>query len=266
MTEPVLVVRGLNLDIRRGKSLIPILRDVSFELLPGHFTGIAGESGAGKSMTMYCLTALLPRHTCEVRGEILFREADGSYTDIMKLSWARRQPYCAGKVSLILQDAIDALNPFERIERQWGDTIRRHGRRADREALIQTMETFGIPGSAETLGKYPHQLSGGMRQRIAIAMALESEGSILIADEPTTSLDTINQRRVVEYIVKLARERGLSMLYITHNLGIVRSVCDEMIVMRDGRIVEQGGVDQLFSNPAEAYTRQLIEGTRSLRR
>jgi len=270
MTDPILRVNGLCLDILSGGRTVPILRDVSFEIGLGERCGIAGESGAGKSMTMYCLTALLPRHTCAVRGEILYREADGAYTDLLKLPWERRQRYCAEKTCLILQDSINALNPFERVEAQWAETARlRHpggDRAARREHLLQMLEAFGIPGGLETLRKYPHQLSGGMRQRIAIAMALESRAGLLIADEPTTSLDTINQRKVVEFIEAQCRERGLSMLYITHNLGIVQAVCDTVIVMKDGGIVEQGRVDEVFTRPAHPYTRQLVQGTRSLRR
>ncbi|MBR1559573.1 MAG: ABC transporter ATP-binding protein [Clostridia bacterium] len=270
MTEPLLIVKNLCLDIRKDGRAIPILRDVGFELKPGERKGIAGESGAGKSMTMHCLTALIPRNICDIRGEILFRDGDGRYTDALKLPWPERQRFCAGKISLILQDSINALNPFIRIETQWAETARLHRPDMDkakvREHLLRTMDAFGIPGGVETLRKYPHQLSGGMRQRIAIGMALESDAPILIADEPTTSLDTINQRKVVEFIEALCAARGLSMLYITHNLGIVQAICDSAIVMKDGRIVEQGATRDLFASPADPYTRQLIEGTRGLRR
>lgn len=270
MTEPLVVVRGLCLDIRKEGRSIPILRDVGFELFPGERKGIAGESGAGKSMTMHCLTALIPRNICEIQGEILFREGDGHYTDALKLPWPERQRFCAKKISLILQDSINALNPFTHIEVQWAETAQLHhpemARNSVREHLLRTMDAFGIPGGVETLRKYPHQLSGGMRQRIAIGMALESDAPILIADEPTTSLDTINQRKVVEFIEALCAQRGLSMLYITHNLGIVQAICDSAIIMKDGRIVEQGATRELFASPADPYTRQLIDGTRSLRK
>lgn len=270
MTEPMLSVRGLCLDIMKGREALPILRDVSFEIGAGERWGIAGESGAGKSMTMYCLTALLPRHTCRVRGEILFRESNGSYTNLLEVPWKERQRYCSRKICLILQDSINALNPFERVENQWAETVRLHHPGMERSAvsrhILEAMDAFGISDGGEVMRKYPHQLSGGMRQRIAIAMALESEAQILIADEPTTSLDTVNQRKVVEFIEGLCRARGLSMLYITHNLGIVRAVCDSVIVMKDGGIVEQGRVAEVFDAPAQAYTRQLIEGMRSLRR
>ena len=270
MTEPLVVVRNLCLDIRKEGRAVSILRNVEFELGPGERKGIAGESGAGKSMTMHCLTALIPRNICDIRGEILFRSEDGGYTDALKLPWPQRQRFCAKKISLILQDSINALNPFTRIEPQWAETARLHhpdmDRAAIREHLLQTMDAFGIPGGMETLRKYPHQLSGGMRQRIAIGMALESEARILIADEPTTSLDTINQRKVVEFIEALCAARGLSMLYITHNLGIVQAICDSAIIMKDGRIVEQGATRDIFTSPDVPYTRQLIEGTRGLRR
>jgi ABC-type dipeptide/oligopeptide/nickel transport system ATPase component len=128
------------------------------------------------------------------------------------------------------------------------------------------MEAFGITGGPEVARKYPHQLSGGMRQRIAIAMALESEAKLLIADEPTTSLDTINQRRAVEFIDNLRRERGLSMLYITHNLGIIQAVCENVIIMKDGGIVEQGRTREVFSHPKHAYARRLLDETRRIQR
>lgn len=270
MTEPLLTVKDLCMDILKDKRSIPILKNVSFELSEGEHMGIVGESGAGKSMTMYCLTALLPRHTCHVRGEILFRDADGGYTDLLKLSWQQRRRFCANHVCLILQDSINALNPFERVETQWSETVRLHrpdmGRDEIRAHLLDTMQAFGIPGEVETLRKNPHQLSGGMRQRIAIGMALESRARILIADEPTTSLDTITQRKVVEFIKGLCVSKGLSMLYITHNLGIVQAVCDTVIVMKDGSVIEQGPVSQVFTDPDHPYTCQLIEGTRNLRR
>ena len=132
--------------------------------------------------------------------------------------------------------------------------------------ILEQMEAFGITGGAEAARKYPHQLSGGMRQRIAIAMALESEAKLLIADEPTTSLDTINQRRAVEFIDNLRRERGLSMLYITHNLGIIQAVCENVIIMKDGGIVEQGRTQDVFSHPKHAYVRRLLDETRRIQR
>ena len=268
--EPVLAVRHLELDIVSGRQSVPILRDVSFTVGDRELRGIAGESGAGKSMTMYCLTSLLPRRTTRVRGEILFRGEDGTCTDLLKLSWKERQRFSAEHTCLILQDSINALNPFERIEAQWLETVLLHdpgqNRTAVRERILRQLDTFGIHGGEEVLRKYPHQLSGGMRQRIAIAMALESPAKLLIADEPTTSLDTINQRKIVEFIVELCRRRGLAMLYITHNLGIVQAVCDTVTVMKDGRIIEQGRTAEVFSDPQAAYTKTLLEGTRSLQK
>ena len=268
--EPVLIVRNLELDILKGKETFPILRDVSFSVGPGERRGIAGESGAGKSMTMYCLTSLLPRKNTRVRGEILFRRSDGSYTDLLKLSWKERQRFSADHTCLILQDSINALNPFERIETQWMETVLLHRPGQDRaevrDRILRQLDTFGIHGGEEVLRKYPHQLSGGMRQRIAIAMALESKARLLIADEPTTSLDTINQRKIVDFIVQLCRDRGLATLYITHNLGIVQAVCDTVTVMKDGRIIEQGLTESVFACPQAEYTRTLLEGTRSLQR
>lgn len=270
MTEPMLVVKNLCLDILKDGKPLPILRDVSFEIHEGENWGIAGESGAGKSMTMYCLTAMLPRHTVRTSGEILYREEDGCYTNLADVSWRERQRYCSKKTCLILQDSINALNPFERVGDQWVETARFHhpnlGKDAVLKHILEQMEAFGITGGPEVARKYPHQLSGGMRQRIAIAMALESEAKLLIADEPTTSLDTINQRRAVEFIDNLRRERGLSMLYITHNLGIIQAVCENVIIMKDGGIVEQGRTREVFSHPKHAYVRRLLDETRRIQR
>ena len=270
MTEPMLIVKDLCLDIMKGGVPVPILRNVSFELQEGETWGIAGESGAGKSMTMYCLTALLPRHTVSMTGEILYREENGSYTRLTDIPWRERQRYCSKKACLILQDSINALNPFERVGDQWGETVRFHhpdmGKGEVSAHIRAQMAAFGIAGGAEVAQKYPHQLSGGMRQRIAIAMALESEARLLIADEPTTSLDTINQRRVVEFIQNLCRERGLTLLYITHNLGIIQAACDNVIIMKDGTIVETGRTWEVFSAPKHEYARRLLDETRRIQR
>ena len=269
MTERpvVLKIHHLNLHILRGNEEIPILHDINLEIRQGEHWAVAGESGAGKSMTMYVLTSLLPNKSTIISGEICYWEPDGSYTDILKLPFQKRSRYCADKVSLIFQDSINALNPFETIAAQWRHTLKYRRldlKRGQQEAhMAARLEDFGIPDRG-VLRKYPHQLSGGMKQRIAIAMALESGADILIADEPTTSLDAVNQRNVVSFIQELCERRGLTLIYISHNLALLDTICDHAVVLRAGRMVERGNVEQVFHHPEQAYTQKLLEETRKL--
>lgn len=261
----ILRVEHLSVFIRKGRSSLCVLDDVSFTVREGERWAIAGESGAGKSMTMNALTALLPEGNAELRGRILFRAADGEWQDLLAMPYRKRHRFIAEQIAIIFQDSINALNPNERILKQWGETIRLHEQEMSRgsmeEHILQRMEVFGVRGGMETLQLYPDQLSGGMRQRIAIAMALESPARILIADEPTTSLDTISQRQTIEFLRELLQKRRLTLLFISHNLGILQSVCDHIIIMKDGRIVEQGETAQVFYHGQHPYTRELVRET-----
>lgn len=269
MTENpvVLKIKHLNLSILRDKVEIPILRDINMEVHRGEHWAVAGESGAGKSMTMYVLTSLLPDKSTIITGEIYYREADGSYTDILKLPFKKRSLYCADKAALIFQDSINALNPFETIGTQWRHTLRYRRqdlRREQQEAHMRArLVAFGI-SDCGVLRKYPHQLSGGMKQRIAIAMALESDADILIADEPTTSLDALNQRNIVSFIDELCKKKGLTLIYISHNIALLDTICDHGVIVKNGSIVESGRTDQIFHNPENPYTKELINETRKL--
>lgn len=263
----VLKINHLNLSLKKDGREVPILHDICLEIRQGEHWAIAGESGAGKSMTMYALTALLPAKGIVISGEICYREPDGTCTNLLKLPAAVRTGYCAGKVSLIFQDSINALNPFEKIGSQWSHTLKY--RRPDLKKQQQTehmeamLAEFGI-SDRSVLQKYPHQLSGGMKQRIAIAMALESDAKILIADEPTTSLDAVNQRNVVTFIQELCARRGLTLLYISHNLALLDEVCDHAAVLKNGSIVECGSTARVFHNPEHPYTQSLIKETAKL--
>lgn len=268
MTKPILMTKDLCLSLDNGEREIEILKNINLTIGEGELWGIVGESGAGKSMTMYALTALLPKRRTRMTGQILFREADDSYTDLLAMPQAKRQPYTAKRISLILQDSINALNPFETVARQWRDTVKLHHPDMPKEDtdrhILDRMDLFGIHGGKDVMNQYPHQLSGGMRQRIAIAMALESDAKILICDEPTTSLDAINQRNIVEFIEDLCDRGNLTMLYITHNLGITAAICTHTAVMRNGEIIEQGLTDNVFGKPQADYTRALINETAKL--
>ena len=265
MTEPMLQIEGLSLWISRKRERLPILEGLSFAVREGERWAVAGEYGAGTSMTVHALSALLPRDRVTLEGKILFRDRDGTVTDLLALPYGQRQAFCARRVSLIMQDSMNALNPYMTIGRQWGNVLRLHGKAADprqaRRHIAAQLPRFGISDAGSLLEKYPHQISGGMRQRIVIAMALESPARILLADEPTTALDTVNQRRIVELIRRLCAERQLTLLYVSHNLGILTSLCTHAMVMRRGRIVEQGPADGVFLHPERPYTRLLAEET-----
>ena len=264
--QEILRVEHLSVSIRSGNTEIPVLKDVSFVICQGERWAIAGESGAGKSMTMKAITALLPEDSTRISGRILFRMAeDDRWQDLLEIPYKQRHRFVAEQIAIIFQDAINALNPNERIETQWGETIRLHDPSMKGDALrshmLEQMEIFGIRGGRETLRHFPDQLSGGMRQRIAIAMALASPARLLIADEPTTSLDAISQRQTIEYIRGLLESRRLTLLFISHNLAILQYVCDHLIIMKDGEIVEQGPAEQLFFHGSHPYTRELVGET-----
>lgn len=265
MTEPILQVERLSLRLLGREGPRSILEELSFTVHQGEKWAIAGESGAGKSMTVHALSALLPRENVVVEGRVLYRDRDGTVTDLLSLPYPRRQPFCAQRVSLIPQDAMNALNPHVRIGRQWCNVLRLHRKETDGRRARQYMEAqlsrFGLPEGENLLEKYPHQLSGGMRQRIVIAMALESPAKIVIADEPTTALDTINQRKIVDLIRQLCEERRLTLLYVSHNLGLLNALCTHALILRRGRAVELGRTDAVFRRPQHPYTGVLVEQT-----
>ena len=268
MTEkPVIKIEHLNLSMLRGDSEKQILKDINLEIGPQEHWAIAGKSGAGKSMTMYALTSLLPEKNTQISGKILYLEKDGGYTDILTMPFKKRTEYCARKVSLIFQDSINALNPFERIQKQWHETVAIHHPQMKKEEMDthikERLKLFGI-ADEEALRKYPHQLSGGMKQRIAIAMALEADNQILIADEPTTSLDAVNQRNIVNFIQELCEKKKLTLLYISHNLALLDAISTHAAIVKDGEIIEKGTREDVFHSPKDPYTRKMIRETMEL--
>ena len=270
MTENriVLKLEDLSLYILKDGKETPILKNINLEIREQERWAIAGASGAGKSMTMYALTSLLPEKNTRISGKIQYLELDGSYTDILTLPFEKRIAYCSKKTSLIFQDSINALNPYEKIGRQWGETVAlRHPEMKKQERIwhiSDRLQLFGIT-DPQVIRKYPHQLSGGMRQRIAIAMSLESDASILIADEPTTSLDALNQRRIVRFIQQLCTDRKLTRLYISHNLALLDDICTHVAILQHGMLIEKG-TREILHHPSHPYTRELIEETRKLGR
>ena len=274
--QEILRVEGLSIWIRKDGGETQVLHDASFSIGKGERWGVAGESGAGKSMMMSAVEALLPNGSTRMEGKICYRQQDGSWQDLLDIPYAKRSAFVSKRVAFIFQDSIHALNPNERIRKQWSDTSKLHhpGITQDEceEHLLDRMELFGIRGGTDTLGSYPHQLSGGMRQRIAIAMALESQSQagkhepsvregIIIADEPTTSLDSISQRSVVDYIGRICEVGGKTLLYVSHNLGILQNLCEHLMVLKDGHIVEQGLAHDLYFNAQAPYTKTIVKET-----
>ena len=286
--DDILRVEDLSVAIVNGGREIPIVHHASFAVARGQRWGIAGESGAGKSMMMKAVLALLPDGSTKLSGRVLYRLADGSWQNLLEMPYRNRHAFVSKRVAVIFQDSIHALNPNERILKQWGDTVKLHHPATSKDAceqhLLAQMDIFGIRGGMGTLRSYPHQLSGGMRQRIAIAMALESQnglgseadtndaagadavadvdaGGIIVADEPTTSLDSVTQRAVVDYIRDICATQGKTLLYVSHNLGILQYLCNSLMVLKDGCIVEQGRSDDLFFRAQHPYTRAIVGET-----
>lgn len=258
MTLPLLEVDDLHLTLPHDRQPFPILHGVSFKIMPGETVGLVGESGCGKSMTASAILGLLPP-AHRIKGKILF---EGKNLLESKGAHPRGK-----RLSLILQDPGLALNPLISIGRQLVEGLVFHKKVSFRHAWERGMEWLkkvGIGNPAERMGQFPHELSGGMKQRILIAMALICQPSLLIADEPTTALDVTVQAQVLELLKQLQMEEKMSMLLITHDLGVVAHSCQHVMVMYAGRIVETGPVEKIFAEPRHPYTQALLQSRRSL--
>ncbi|HMB46686.1 MAG TPA: ABC transporter ATP-binding protein [Afifellaceae bacterium] len=257
MSEPIISVKDLETVFRQGGNVTPALRGISFEIGERETVALVGESGSGKSVTALSILKLLPYPSAHhPAGSIMFNGEDLLQT---KERGMRRMR--GNEISMIFQEPMSSLNPLHTVERQIGEILDVHrgmsGAEA-RERVLELMNQVGIRDPQSRLGSYPHQLSGGQRQRVMIAMALANEPRLLIADEPTTALDVTVQAQILELLAKLKAERGMAMLFITHDLGIVRKVADRVCVMTEGEIVEQGPTEEIFSNPQHEYTKHLL--------
>jgi microcin C transport system ATP-binding protein len=251
MSAPLLSVRDLT--IRFGTT--EATRNLSFDIAPGETVALVGESGSGKSVTALSVLKLLPP-AASISGQILFKGKD-----LLTAPAAELRAVRGDEISMIFQEPMSSLNPVHTIERQIGETLAIHrGLRpnAARARTLELLDAVGIPDPQGRLSSYPHQLSGGQRQRVMIAMALANEPDLLIADEPTTALDVTVQAQVLTLLKSLQQRLGMAMLFITHDLGIVRKIADRVCVMTKGEIVETGPVATLFDNPQHAYTRHLL--------
>ena len=257
-----LSVRGLSARFATEEGSVCAVADVSFDLLPGRTMALVGESGSGKSVTSLSLMGLLPRSAhARVEGRALFRTRSGQLLDLLALDAPRLRALRGNELAMIFQEPMTSLNPVFTVGEQIAEGVRLHKGLGHAAALAHAkrmLELVEIPAAAQRLHEYPHQLSGGMRQRVMIALAMACDPSLLIADEPTTALDVTIQAQILELMQRLQRDSGMSILFITHNLGAVAHFAQDVAVMYAGRIVETAPVGQLFASPQHPYTQGLL--------
>ncbi|MCT8998279.1 ABC transporter ATP-binding protein [Chelativorans intermedius] len=257
MSEALLSIRDLSVAFAQGGEQTLAVDRVSFDIAPGETVALVGESGSGKSVTALSVLKLLPYPAAShPSGQILYGGRDLLAGDERELRRVR-----GNEITMIFQEPMTSLNPLHTIEKQIGEVLKLHRGMGDAQARARTLELLaqvGIQEPERRLQAFPHQLSGGQRQRVMIAMALANEPKLLIADEPTTALDVTVQAQILALLARLRRENDMSMLFITHDLGIVRKVADRVCVMTGGRIVESGPTETIFSRPQHAYTRHLL--------
>lgn len=242
---------------------------VSFGVVAGRTLGVVGESGCGKSVTSLSVMRLLPKPSGNIiGGRILFR-SEGEVIDIVSLSSSQVQTIRGKKIAMIFQEPMTALNPVHTVGRQLAETFEIHFPEYSKQDVerecVSILEKVGMPSAAQRLREFPHQLSGGMRQRVMIAIALICRPDILIADEPTTALDVTVQAQILELMKSLQKEMGMAIIFITHDLGVVAEMCDDVVVMYAGKIAEKARVEDLFARPSHPYTRGLIGAIPSLK-
>ena len=258
----LLEVRNLQTHFPTRAGLVRAVNDVSFHLDSGELLGLVGESGCGKSITALSVMRLISPPGKIVGGEITF---DGK--NLLKLSDSEMRQIRGDDIAMIFQDPMTSLNPVYTVGEQIAEALRLHrklSRKAARDAAVEAMREVSIPDPARRINDYPHQLSGGMRQRVMIAMALACDPKLLIADEPTTALDVTIQAQILELLDQLRKNRELAVLLITHDLGVVAEVADRVAVMYTGRIVEQSPVEELFARPKHPYTEGLLRSVPKL--
>ncbi len=260
--SPRLVVSHLSTSFPTEGGLVRSVADVSFAIQPGRTTALVGESGSGKSVTSLTLMRLLPKTAhAQVSGSAAFTTREGRTLDLLSIGEREMRALRGNQLSMIFQEPMTSLNPVFTVGEQIAESVRLH-KGLDRAAAMaharRMLELVEIPAAAERIREYPHQLSGGMRQRVMIALAMACDPTLLIADEPTTALDVTIQAQILALMRRLQAETGMSILFITHNLGVVAHHADDVVVMYSGRVVERAPVRPLFAAPAHPYTRGLL--------
>jgi peptide/nickel transport system ATP-binding protein len=269
MAEPILQVRDLHTHFFADEGVVRAVDGTSFELFAGRTLGIVGESGCGKSVTARSILRIVERPGRIVSGEILLRRADGSVTDLVKLpgDGMEMRAIRGGEIGLVFQEPMSSLSAFHTVGNQLIEAIQLHSRlskRAARERAIDLLALVGIPRPSQRVDAYSFELSGGLRQRVMIALALAAEPRVLIADEPTTALDVTTQAQILELIRRLQQERDLAVILITHDMGVIAEMTDDVVVMYLGHEVEKGPVDAIFHAPRHPYTRSLLRSIPSV--
>ncbi|MFD8822476.1 ABC transporter ATP-binding protein [Streptomyces sp. NPDC059605] len=259
-SEPVLTVRGLNVDYGTGDGAVHALRDIDLTLHRGEVLGLAGESGSGKSTLAYAVTRLLQPPGVITGGEVHHHRRDGGVLDLLSLSPAGLRAFRWQELSIVFQGAMNSLNPVHTVHSQLTDVLRAHRPNMKRpERTARAKELMALVGiSADRLAAYPHQLSGGMRQRVMIAMALALEPEIVIMDEPTTALDVVMQRQILRQLVALRERLGFSVVFITHDISLLIEFSDRIAIMYGGRIVEEAGAPEIYRDPRHPYSDGLL--------
>lgn len=252
----MLAIRDLTVDFRVGRETVHALRGVDIEVPKGSRTAIVGESGSGKTVSGLATMRLLPENAPVRAGEIAFEG-----TDLLRLPETRMRAVRGARICMIFQNALGALNPLYPVGRQIADVVRRHdgaGRRDAWATAVRALADTGIPDAADRARNYPHEFSGGMAQRAMIAMALVCRPGLLIADEPTSGLDVTIQAQVLKLIDEVVREVGATLMMITHDIGQIPGLCDRIVVMYAGAVMESGPVERVFARPANPYTELLL--------
>ncbi|MGX4585406.1 ABC transporter ATP-binding protein [Paenibacillus chitinolyticus] len=264
MTPRLLEVEGLKTEFRRDGGSVMAVSGIDFHINRGEVLGLVGESGCGKSVTSLSIMRLLKDTPGRIAGGAVRFEG----TDLTRIQEKEMRKFRGNELAMIFQEPMTSLNPVLRIGRQLEEPIMLHlgySRKRAREHAIHTLKLVGIPRAEDVADEYPHQLSGGMRQRVMIAMAMSCGPKLLIADEPTTALDVTIQAQILDLMKRLKEEQEMGMLLITHDLGVVAEMCDRVVVMYAGRVVEEAPVQELFANPQHPYTKGLIQSVPKLR-
>lgn len=262
MNKPILEIQNLSVEFPTKNELLQAIKNLSFNLSSGEILGIVGESGSGKSVTSLALIGLLPT-SAKVTGNILFKnpQSDKNSVDLLSLSADKRRTYRGGLISMVFQEPLTSLNPVYTCGEQVIEAILLHQKVSQKEAYRKAIALFDevkLPDPRSMMKRYPHQLSGGQQQRVMIAMALSGNPAILIADEPTTALDVTIQATILQLLRELRNARGMSIIFITHDMGVIAEIADRVIVMYRGKAVETAQVYDLFANPKHPYTQGLL--------
>ena len=254
--EAVLSLEGLTVEFARGGASYPAVKDVTLHVAPGEMVALVGESGCGKTLTALATLGLLPPGARVSRGKILL-----GGTELGGLAQDQWDRYRGKDLAMIFQEPMTALNPLMKVGRQVGEAARMHGagKEEARRRALEAMAQVGLPDPERLYEEYPHQLSGGMRQRVMIAMALINRPRLLVADEPTTALDVTIQAQIMELLLQMNRELGTAVLLISHDLGVVRRLCSRVYLMYAGSLVEWGSTEEVLASPLHPYTKGLLD-------